>query len=114
MSSTAELLHLPEDVLTLTPLTSDEQQNDGIFSYIVCAKKLLDKNTTFGPFKAEIVSAEPNDSNKAVNRSHKSDVNNDDKMTVRLKESSGHWLQILRTPDKQQQPNATIRCEGNH
>ncbi|CAG2162902.1 unnamed protein product [Oppiella nova] len=120
MSETAELLHLPEDVLTLTPLTSDasdEHQNDGIYSYIVCAKKLLDKNTTFGPFRAEIVGAgsrsqtADNCSNKVVNHCDENNANNDSTVTVRLKEESGDWLKILRTADKEQEPNATVRCE---
>ncbi|CAG2105386.1 unnamed protein product, partial [Medioppia subpectinata] len=126
LADRAVLLHLPEDQLTLTALTEDsgaddEHPNDGIESYIVCAKKLLSKDTKFGPFKAEIVSPRadtrsppPDECNKVVNRCPKSDVNDDSTgMTVRLKEESGEWLKILRTVDKDREPNATVRCEDD-
>ncbi len=122
LSETAELLHIPENVLTLTSLTEDDHI-DGIYSYIVCTKKLLQKNTSFGPYKGEIISTTSVDSSsieenrsdqKEDNNNNNKNVNNSSTMTVHLREESGNWLKILRTANNEQEANATIRVEGNH
>lgn len=138
----AQLLHIPQNVLTLVSLTDDDHGLDGhgldgIYSYIVCTQKSLPKNTCFGPYKGDIISpsadspsvrspsvGSPSAGSPSVGssgeekdskqRTRDNSNKNVNAMTVHLREEAANWLKILRTANNEKEANASIRVKGNY
>jgi len=115
---TAQLLRLPQDVLTLKSLDSEEDEEsenvydsfglneEKILRYVVFSKRSIAKDTLFGPYKAEYI-----DEVKCLEDGSNEDdtwLNKIESLNVKLGEDNGNWLKILRIADNKDEINATI------